>query len=120
MSFITADEDWFSEIAEDDLGDTADSELAALAGDMNPASTCTIELYDLDSTCHISPYHKNFKTLIEIPLKSFTAANKQSLNTTTIGNMVIKLPNGLNVSQLQHLLKVLFSPNVGYTLVSIG
>ena len=38
---------------------------------------------------------------------------------TKIGKMTIDIPNGLKMSKLQ-LTEVLYSPEVGYTLVSIG
>ncbi|KIK36291.1 hypothetical protein CY34DRAFT_29531, partial [Suillus luteus UH-Slu-Lm8-n1] len=78
-----------------------------------------VELYDLGSTCHISPFKERFETLSTIPPKSFTAANKQSFNAVGVGEMVIEIPNGVDVSQLR-LTEVLYSPEVGYTLVSIG
>ncbi|OAX30988.1 hypothetical protein K503DRAFT_651505, partial [Rhizopogon vinicolor AM-OR11-026] len=40
-------------------------------------------------------------------------------NATGIGEMVIEVPNGLDASKLR-LTEVLFSPEVGYMLVSIG
>ncbi|KAG2074324.1 hypothetical protein BDR04DRAFT_972508, partial [Suillus decipiens] len=52
-----------------------------------------VELYDLGSTCHISPFKENFDTLSGIPPKSFTAVNKQSFNAIGIGEMIIEVPN---------------------------
>ena len=50
---------------------------------------------------------------------SFSAANKQKFNASGKGEMVINVPNGVEISQLR-LMEVLYSPEVGYTLVSIG
>ena len=50
---------------------------------------------------------------------SFSAANKQKFNASGKGEMVINIPNGIEISQLQ-LMEVLYSPEVGYMLVSIG
>ncbi|KDQ50303.1 hypothetical protein JAAARDRAFT_51339 [Jaapia argillacea MUCL 33604] len=77
------------------------------------------ELYDSRSTCHISPYCDNFENFVEIPPKPFTAAKKQNFNAVGLGKLVLEVPNGVSASQLQ-LTKVLYSPEVGYTLVLIG
>jgi hypothetical protein len=50
---------------------------------------------------------------------SFSAANKQKFKASEKGEMVIDVPNGIEVSQLR-LTEVLYSPEVGYMLVSIG
>ncbi|KAG2344658.1 hypothetical protein BDR05DRAFT_850802, partial [Suillus weaverae] len=52
-----------------------------------------VELYDSGSTHHISPFKERFETLSTIPLKSFTAVNKQAFNAVGIGEMVIEIPN---------------------------
>ncbi|KAJ3511824.1 hypothetical protein NLJ89_g3875 [Agrocybe chaxingu] len=78
-----------------------------------------VELYDSGCTQHISPYREQFKTFEEIPPKTFHAANKQSFSAMGRGEMVIDVPDGVDASQLQ-LTEVLYSPEVGYTLVSIG
>ncbi|KIN93487.1 hypothetical protein M404DRAFT_94062, partial [Pisolithus tinctorius Marx 270] len=53
------------------------------------------------------------------PPKTFVAANKQSFNATAIGDLIIEVPNGCDVTKLR-LTEVLYSPVVGYTLVSVG
>ncbi|CAA7269031.1 unnamed protein product [Cyclocybe aegerita] len=63
--------------------------------------------------------HIHFKTFEEIPPKTFCAANKQSFSATGKGEMVIDIPDGVESSQLW-LMEVLYSPEVGYTLGSIG
>ena len=50
---------------------------------------------------------------------SFSTANKQKFNASGKGEIVINIPNGIEISQLR-LTEVLYSPEVGYTLVSIG
>ena len=77
------------------------------------------ELYDSGCTRHISPYREDFESFTEIPPMSFSAANKQKFNALGKGEMVIDIPNGIEISQLR-LTEVLYSPEVGYTLVSIG
>ena len=77
------------------------------------------ELYDSGCTQHVSPFCEDFTNFMEIPLKTFHAANKQSFSATKRGEMVINIPIGVNFSKLQ-LTEVLYSPEVGCTLISIG
>jgi len=76
------------------------------------------ELYDSGTTCHLSPYHEMFNNFTEIPLRTFNAANNKKFDAIGQGDMVVEVPNGIDASKLQ-LTKVLYSPEVGYTLVSI-
>jgi len=143
------DLDWFSEVGEDDgeLDDEgwySDDEDAPRAYDFpledygidfsdlpevalvatEPAKpgqyayVCR-ELYDSGCTQHISPYLSNFETFAEIPPKAFRAANEQTFSATGKGEMVIDVSDGAQSSQLC-LTEVLYAPEVGYTLISIG
>jgi hypothetical protein len=76
-------------------------------------------LYDSGSTCHISPYRDQFITYQEIPSQSLNTANNQKFAAIGKGDLVVEIPNGVNTSKLT-LTEVLYSPHVGYTLVSIG
>jgi Pol polyprotein, beta-barrel domain/gag-polypeptide of LTR copia-type len=78
-----------------------------------------IEVYDSGCTRHITPYREAVTDFKAISPKSFQAANKQSFNAVGTGEMVIDVPNGVTTSQLR-LTEVLYSPEVGYTLVSVG
>jgi len=103
-----------------DSPDVPEPEDVAASDDINAAGDgiCT-ELYDSGTTRHISPYRDMFINYTEIPPKAFNAANKQQFEAVGKGEMIIEIPNGVDASKLQ-LTKVLFSPEVGYTLVSIG
>jgi hypothetical protein len=79
----------------------------------------TKELYDSGTTRHISPYKHLFNDFTEIQPRSFMAANKQSFSATATGNIIIDVPNGPTPSKLT-LNDTLYSPDIGYTLVSIG
>ena len=85
----------------------------------NVGNTSRTEVYDSGCTSHISPYRNDLENFIEIPPKSFRAANKQDFQAVGKGEMVVDIPNGADISQL-HLTEVLYSPEVGYTLVSVG
>ena len=66
-----------------------------------------------------SPYLEDLKNFTEISPQPFRAANKHSFKATRNGQMTIDIPNGLETSKLQ-LTEVLYSPEVGYTFVSVG
>jgi hypothetical protein len=87
---------------------------------MEPIKTKgTTELYDSGCTNHISPYQNQFENFKDVAPKEFRAANQQSFSTIGKGDLVVDIPNGSDISQLR-LTEVLYSPEVGYTLVSIG
>ncbi|THH06822.1 hypothetical protein EW146_g9493 [Bondarzewia mesenterica] len=101
-----------------DADGPVDKVAVTTAGDEN-ADLPHKELYDSRSTRHISPYRDHFEKYRDIPLKPFKAANKQMFNALSMGDIVVDVPNGLDPSKLR-LTEVLYSPEVGYTLVSIG
>ncbi|KAG2089108.1 hypothetical protein BD769DRAFT_1396124 [Suillus cothurnatus] len=132
-NFADNDTDWFSEVDRDNLScpdidwgrekdipemfsvETHD-ETAVYVSQM-AVNVPSIKLYDSRSTCHISTYHDQFETLSDIPPKPFAAANKQCFSTAGIGDLVIKVTNGMDTTKLR-LTKVLYLPEVGYTLVN--
>jgi len=148
-SISEEDSDWFSEVGEDageldDEGWSSDNENApqtceftlkeygidysdlpdvalVMTEPAKPGQCVYVcwELYDSGCMQHISPYLSDFKNFSEIPPKMFHAANKQSFSTTGKGEMIIDIPDGADSSQLC-LTEVLYSPKVGYTLISIG
>jgi hypothetical protein len=77
------------------------------------------ELYDSGCTAHISPYREDLIDFIDIPPKIFRAANKQGFSATGTGNLIVDLPNGGKRSKFK-LTDVQYSPEVAYTLVSVG
>jgi len=131
--YVSSEEDYFSKMGDTDEGGeslppsdvTSDDDPAELPSDSvslvhdGQISAPVVELYDSGSMHHISPYKDKFTSLTDIPPKSFSAANKQSFNATAVGDLVIDVPNGYDTTKLT-LTEVLFSPAVGYTLVSIG
>ncbi|PPQ83525.1 hypothetical protein CVT26_004100 [Gymnopilus dilepis] len=80
--------------------------------------TSKAELYDLGCTKRLSPFREDFGDFAEIPAKAFNAANKQKFSAIGKGEMVVDVPNGADISKLQ-LTEVLYSPEVGYTLISL-
>lgn len=138
LNFTVSDKDWFSEIDKDDVPSPSDWEstssgssthlpiesdipvdLVAEVSSGHTKDRTITKLYDSGSTQNISLYKACFESLSPISPKPFTTANKQSFNAVGVGEMVVEVPNGINVSQLR-LTEVLYSPKVGYTLVSTG
>ena len=124
--------DWFEKVAEaeddegkrdavvEDLGDTSDSdEDKAFVIAETVESSGTAELYDSGCTNHISPYQSQFENFEQTSPRSFKAANKQMFSTIGKGDLVIDVPNGDTFTKLR-LTDVQYSPNVAYTLGSIG
>ena len=70
---------------------------------------------------HISPYRDDLINFINIPPKSFRAANKQSFSATGTGNLklIVDLPKSIGRTKLE-LTDVQYSPEVAYMLVSVG
>jgi GAG-pre-integrase domain len=96
----------------------ADCKVSLTAGD-DPANSPRAEIYDSGSTWHLSPFCEDLEKFTEISLKTFRAANKQSFSAVGMGELVVDVPNGAVSSDLR-LTEVLYSPEVGYTLVSVG
>ena len=124
------EDDWFSvddeevvsegEVCEEviELGDTSGIALVAL----NSAKSGGVvtELYDSGCTNHISPYRDRFINFQSIVPRKFRAANQQTFSTTGIGELMIDVPNGDGHFCKLRLTGVQFSPDIAYTLVSIG
>jgi len=67
------------------------------------------EIYDSSCFKHLTPYCDALKNFVEIPPKTFQAANKQTMSAVGMGEMIINIPNGTDISQLR-LTEVLYSP----------
>jgi hypothetical protein len=128
LEVLDFDDDWFTEEEEEDgeleTSDRDDHSPGEAFVAMEPARTgqyayVQAELYDSGCTKHISPYRQDLVDFMEILPKPFRAANKQSFSATGIGKLTVNLPNGAESSKLE-LTKVLYSPEVGYTLISVG
>ena len=137
--------DWFSEIGDDldsddtkelfgidgsECGSLVSVDLNSVAVDLDEVaahvessskaeSSPRVKVYDSGCTRHITPYRDAVDNFIEISLKSFRAANKLDFTAVGMGEMTVDVPNGVDISQLR-LTEVMYSPEVGYTLVSVG
>jgi Pol polyprotein, beta-barrel domain len=106
-------------IGNENFNESEDAHTIQDLDNTKPENTTHIEVYDSGCTRHITPYRQAVMNFKEISPKSFQAANRQSFSAVGKGEMVIHIPNGTTTSQIK-LTEVLYSPEVGYTLVSIG
>jgi hypothetical protein len=77
------------------------------------------DLYDSGASHHMSPCRDDFVNFREIPPKSLTAANSESFVATGTGDMIIITPYNDEKIKIR-LTRVLYTPDVGFTLVSVG
>jgi len=105
------------EIVPEEFGDTS-GEAFVVAESVQTAGSA--KLYDSGCTNHISPYQNQFKNYELIEPQHFRAANKQTFSTTRKEELIIDLPIGDGGITQLCLLNVLYSAEVGYTLVSVG
>src|SRR6266540_1673089 len=82
-------------------------------------TTKIVELYDSGCSNHISSYHKRFENFENTAPKQFCAVNQQTFSTVGKGDLIVEIPDDSGFAKLQ-LIDVLYSPNMGYTLVLIG
>lgn len=96
------------------------SQLAAPVMNDGGATSCAhSELYDSSCTCHISPYRDDFENFEAISPKSFCTANQEMFSATGTGSITVDVPAGVDIKKLE-LTEVMYCPEVGYTLISIG
>jgi hypothetical protein len=115
-SFLSDSEPEIDGISQLSCGDLDSNIVLSVTSDMKIDGHT--ELYDSSAGHHISPYRNNFINFISIPPKPFRAANKGTFYATGKGDLDILVPNGSDWWTLW-LTDVLYSPDVGYTLVSI-
>ena len=77
------------------------------------------EIVDSGCSRHLTPFRSDLSNYVEIEPKAFRAANKREMKAVGMGTMTVSVPNGDGVSKLK-LNEVLYSPDVGYTLLSVG
>ncbi|KAF8644347.1 hypothetical protein AX14_009429 [Amanita brunnescens Koide BX004] len=91
-------------------------ELVARADETVKNEICT-EIIDSGCSRHLTPHRNSLTNYVEIEPKLFRAANKRNMKAVGMGKMSIDVPNGNRSSKLE-LIEVLYTPEVGYTLVS--
>lgn len=101
--------------------ETEDESLAVEICKVSEPSLWTqTEIFDSGSSRHISPYRHIFTSFEPIKPCPLRAANHQSFHAVGKGDITIDVPNGQNQMSSIHLKNILYSPDAGYMLVSIG
>ncbi len=77
------------------------------------------DLYDSGASHHMYPYHDEFLTFEPIPAYPLSAVNKETFQAHGVGSIDVLVPNGENKTRIR-LMKVLYTPDVGYGLISVG
>ena len=77
------------------------------------------DFYNSGASHHMSPCHEDFVSFKEIALRPLTAANQEAFMAHGIGDLIVAVPNG-NKTMQWRLHGTLYTPALGFTLVSIG
>ncbi|TFK43041.1 hypothetical protein BDQ12DRAFT_718283 [Crucibulum laeve] len=120
-------DDWFSEIGDNAYMNSDSSwdtkELPGASGDESNSfiswDTDSDAAEELITNVVAEGLSRDAPHIEEIPPKSLCAANKQNFSAVGVGKMIVNISNGVDILKLQ-LMEVLYSSEVGYTLVSIG
>ena len=87
--------------------------------DNNNINVPQAKIYNSGCSKHITPYQDALENFVDIFPRSFHTANKSNIKAVEIGEMIIDIHNSVDILQLK-LTEVLYSPEVGYILVSVG
>ena len=82
-------------------------------------SSQPVDLYDSGASHHMSPHRQDFTSLSETRM-TLNAANQQAFRAVGVGEMVIPVPNGPAEDTRIRLTNVLYAPDIGYNLISVG
>ncbi|OJT11681.1 Retrovirus-related Pol polyprotein from transposon TNT 1-94, partial [Trametes pubescens] len=84
------------------------------------AANQAVDLYDSGATHHMSPYREDFASFTATADKKLSAANQQHFHAKGVGKMVIPVPNTPNADSQITLTDVLYTPALGFNLISVG
>ena len=68
---------------------------------------------------HYSPHHNAFTDYCPIHNQSITTVDGQKLKVVSMGNIIIKLPNGVKHTK-DHLKDTIYTPDMAFTLISVS
>ena len=94
-------------------------EVKAYVAKMGGKSEIAWDLYDSGASHHMLPKREDFINYEEIPKKPLTTANKETFSAVGMGDMIVSLLNGDGEAKIK-LTRVLYTPALGFTLISIG
>lgn len=78
------------------------------------------DLYDSGASHHMSPFLDDFAVFTAREARPLNAANQQQFQALGIGEMVVPVPNAPAMDSHMRLTDVLYTPDLGFNLVSIG
>ena len=105
----------------DDLGDAWTTyESAMIAHDCEHGPQPESELYDSGASRHMSPFRDRFINFVSIVPKPIAAANKVSFDAMGREDVWVDVPMPAEKSSRVLLKDVLYTPDIGVTLVSIS
>lgn len=84
-----------------------------LPSDVTAAATSSqpVDLYNSGASHHMSPHCQDFVSLSE---------TRMTFRAEGVGEMVVSVPNGSAADTRIHLNNILYAPDVGYNLISVG
>lgn len=110
----------FVSLEEDDDPASGDIATVAFVVVTATASSLPVDLYDSGASHHMSSYRNDFLTLQEIAPWPLNTANQQLFQGTSMGEMIISVPNDPALSTPIRLTHVLYTPDIRFNLISIG
>lgn len=79
-----------------------------------------VDIYDSGATQHMTPSRHHLTNFKAIEPRGIVAADSKKFEATGMGDMFVEVPNGRNKSTRVLMKDVLYAPNLGATLISIG
>ena len=113
---------WWNEIpVPEDDDEPSVEEMLAMPADVeeDPDSDPSVAIIDSGCTRHMTPDRHRIINYQSIRPKPIKAANKRTFSAIGVGDMHIIIPNESGSTKVK-LQDVLYAPNMGHTLISIG
>jgi hypothetical protein len=96
-----------------------DGHVLAILSRHDDSTEMPMAILDTGATQHLLSCKDAFLTYSTIAPKTFRSASQNSFEAVGSGDLTLKLPCGLTTNELR-LTDVLYSPDIGYTLISVG
>jgi transposase InsO family protein len=111
--------------SDDDDEDDPTVERTSLTSEDIAAAAVTTEheklaILDSGATQHMTPSRQHLINYVEIPRRGIQAADNKIFEAVGKGDMHISIPNGHNQTTRILARDVLYAPNLGITLISVG
>jgi Pol polyprotein, beta-barrel domain/GAG-pre-integrase domain len=106
-------------LTSDNSAEYTSIDIGAVALTKSVCPGCILELYDSGATRHMTPYRHLLSNYVSITLKPINTANKHTFQAVGCGDLKINVPMDKRKATIM-LKNVLFAPEIGMTLISIG